>query len=192
MTGKSKKKKASNKILRILNSGFFFHCSLLSSTLRDPLDCSMPGSSVLHYLNNAIQPSHHLPPPSPPTLSLSHHQGLFQWALHIRWPKYWSFSFNISPSNEYSGLISFRTDWLDLLGTFKSLLQHQHHSLKVLVLQNSAFFMFQPSVFSFILMNKCTLLMYNIQYLASCSQILESKYKHLLHFAEWETEAQKP
>ena len=62
--------------------------------------------------------------------------------LHIRWPKYWSFSLNINPSNEYSGLISFMTDWLDLLavqGTLKSLLQH--HSSKASVLQRSAFFM---------------------------------------------------
>ena len=62
-------------------------------------------------------------------------------AFHIRWPKYWSFSFSISPSNEYSGLISFRTDWLDLLavqGTLKSLLQH--HSSKASILHRSAFF----------------------------------------------------
>ena len=67
-------------------------------------------------------------------------------ALCIRWPKYWSFSFNISPSNEYSGLISFRLDWLDLLavqGTLKSLLQH--HSSKVSILQCSAFFIVQLS-----------------------------------------------
>ena len=66
--------------------------------------------------------------------------------LRIRWPKYWSFSFNISPSNEYSGLISFRIDWLDLLpvqGTLKSLLQH--HSSKAPVLQCSVFFMVQLS-----------------------------------------------
>ena len=66
--------------------------------------------------------------------------------LHIRWPKDWSFSFSISPFNEYSGLISFRMDWLDLLavqGTFKSLLQH--HSLKASILQRSAFFMVQLS-----------------------------------------------
>ena len=66
--------------------------------------------------------------------------------LHIRWPKYWSFSFNISPSNEHSGLISFRVDWLDLLavqGTLKSLLQH--HSSKASILQHSAFFMVQLS-----------------------------------------------
>ena len=67
-------------------------------------------------------------------------------ALHIRWPKYWSFSFSINPSNEYSGLISFRMDWLDLLagqGTLKSLLQH--HSSKASVLQCSAFFIVQLS-----------------------------------------------
>ena len=66
--------------------------------------------------------------------------------LHIRWPKYWSFSFSISPSNEYSGLISFRMDWFDLLsvqGTLKSLLQH--HSSKASILQRSAFFIVQLS-----------------------------------------------
>ena len=67
-------------------------------------------------------------------------------ALRIRWAKYWSFSFNISPTNEYSGLISFRMDWMDLLavqGTLKSLLQH--HSSKASILQHSAFFTVQPS-----------------------------------------------
>ena len=67
-------------------------------------------------------------------------------AIHIKWPKYWSFSFSISPSNEYSGLISFRIDWFDLLavqGTLKSLLQH--HSLKASILWRSAFFMVQLS-----------------------------------------------
>ena len=67
-----------------------------------------------------------------------------QSALHIRWPKYWSFSFNISPSNEHPGPISFRMDWLDLLavqGTLKSLLQH--HTSKAPILQHSAFFIVQ-------------------------------------------------
>ena len=67
-------------------------------------------------------------------------------ALHVRWPKYWSFSFSISPSNEHSGLISFRMDWLDLLavqGTLKSLLQH--HSSKASILQCSVFFIVQLS-----------------------------------------------
>ena len=69
-----------------------------------------------------------------------------EWALHIRWPKYWSFSFNISPSNEYPGLMSFRMDWLDLLavqGTLKSLLQH--HSSKASTPQRSAFFIVKLS-----------------------------------------------
>ena len=95
-----------------------------------------------------IMPSNHHPlsPPSPPALNLSQHQGLFQWVtLCIRWPRYWSFSFSTSTSKEYSGLISFRIDWLDLAvqRTFKSIFQH--HSLKVLILQHSAFFMVQLS-----------------------------------------------
>ena len=85
--------------------------------------------------------------PYPPALNLSRYQGLFQGvSLRIRWPKYWSFSFSISPSNEYSGLISFRMDWWDLLavqGTLKSLLQH--HSSKASILWHSAFFMVQLS-----------------------------------------------
>ena len=85
---------------------------------------------------------HFLLPTSPSTFNLSQHQGLFrETVLHIRWPKYWSFSFSISPSNEYSGLISFRMDWLDLLavqGTLKSLLQL--HNSKASILRCSAFF----------------------------------------------------
>ena len=96
----------------------------------------------IHWVSDAIQPSHPLPSPSPPTFNLSQHQGLFKWViLHFRWPKYCSFNFSISLSNEYSGLISFRMDWLDLLavqGTLKSLLQH--HSSKASILQSSAFF----------------------------------------------------
>ena len=82
--------------------------------------------------SDAIQPSHPLSSPSP-ALNLSQHQGLCESALCIRWPKYWSFSLSISPSNEHPGMISFRLDWLDLLavqGTLKSLLQH--HSSKAL------------------------------------------------------------
>ena len=83
----------------------------------------------------SVMPSNHFIlccPPSPPALNLFQHQGLFyKSALCLRWPKYWSFSFSLSPSHEYSGLISLRIDWFDLLavqGTLKSLLQH--HSLK--------------------------------------------------------------
>ena len=107
----------------------------------DPMDCSTAGLPVhcqlpdftqthVHWVGDAIQPSHPLSSLSPPAFNLSQHQGLLKWVtLHIRWPKYWSFSFNISPSNAHPGLISFRMDWLDLLavqGTLKSLLQHHH------------------------------------------------------------------
>ena len=102
----------------------------------------------VHRVGDAIQPSHPLWSPSPPALNLSQHQGLFQWvsSSHQVAKKYWSFSFNISPSNEYSGLISFRMDWLDLLavqGTLKSL--PQHHSSKTSILWHSAFFIAQVS-----------------------------------------------
>ena len=81
-----------------------------------------------------------------PSIFLSIRIFISESVLHIKWPKYWSFSFNISPSNEYSGLISFRIDWLDLLavqGTLKSLLQH--HTSKASILQLSAFFIVQLS-----------------------------------------------
>ena len=93
----------------------------------------------------SVMPSNHLmlcrpllllPPVAPSIRVLSNES-----TLHMKWPKYWSFSFSISPSNEHPGLISFRMDWLDLLavqGTFKSLLQH--HSSKASILQHSAFF----------------------------------------------------
>ena len=133
-------------------------CSVakLCPTLCDPMNCSIPGFLVLHYLpefaqthvhwvSDAIQPSHPLLSLPPLAFNLFQHQGLYQWvSFCIRWSKYLSFS--ISPSNESSGLISFRTDWFDLLavqGTLKSLLQH--HSLKAAILQHSAFFMVQLS-----------------------------------------------
>ena len=100
-----------------------------------------------HWVGNSIQPSPPLSSPTPPAFNLFQHQGLFRWvALHIIWPKYWSFSFNISPSNEHLGLISFRMDWLDLLavqGNLKSLLQH--YSSKASILQCSAVFRVQLS-----------------------------------------------
>ena len=121
------------------------------------MDYSTPGLTVHHHLpelaqthvhqvSDAIQPSHPLSSPSPFAFNLSQHQGLSkELALCIRWPKYWSFSFSISPSNEYSGLISFRIDWFDLAvqETLKSLLQH--HNSKASVLQPSVFFMVQLS-----------------------------------------------
>ena len=100
-----------------------------------PMDCSMPGFRVHHQLpelpqthflpvGDAIQPSHPLSPPSPLALRIFFSDS----ALHFKWPKYWSFTFSFRSSNEYSGLISFRIDWFDLLavqGTLKSLLQHR-------------------------------------------------------------------
>ena len=121
------------------------------------MDCNTPGLPVhhqlpqptqihVHCIGNAIQPSHPLLSPSPPALNLSQHQGMFQWVGSSHQVKNWSFSFSISPSNEYSGLISCRMDWLDLLavqGTLKSVLQH--HSEKASVLRHSAFFTVQLS-----------------------------------------------
>ena len=140
--------------------GYCCYCSVtkLCLTLCNPMNCSMPGPQVLHHLleliqthvhqiGDAIQPSHPLPPPSPPALNLSSITVLSrESALRIRQPKYWSFSFSISPSSERSELISFRMDWLDFLavqGTLKSLLQH--HSSKASILWCSAFFMVQLS-----------------------------------------------
>ena len=117
-------------------------------TLCDPMNRCMPRLPVHHQLpeftqthvhqgSDAIQPSHLLSSPSPPAPNPSQHQVFSnESTLHIRWPKYWSFIFNISPSNERPGLISFGMDWLDLLavqGTLKSLLQH--HSSKNICLK---------------------------------------------------------
>ena len=122
------------------------------------MDCSTPGFPVLHHLPELLKlmsielvlPSNHLilcrrlllPPSIFPSIRVFSSESVFC----IRWPNYWSFSFSISPSNEYSRLISFRMDWMDLLtvqGTLKSLLQH--HSSKVSVLRRSIFFMIQLS-----------------------------------------------
>ena len=116
------------------------------------MNCSTPGLPVHHQLaeftqthvhrvSDVIQPSHpllspFLLPPIPPSIKVFSNES----TLHMRWPKYWSFSFSISPSKEHPGLISFRMDWLDLLavqGTLKSLLQN--HSSKASILRCSAF-----------------------------------------------------
>ena len=122
------------------------------------MDCSMPGFHVyhrlleltqthVHWVSDAIQTSHLLSSPLlPPSIFPSIRISSSELVLHIRWLKYWSFSFSISPSDEYSRLSSFRIDWLDLLvvqGTLKSLLQH--HSSKASILQHSAFFTVQLS-----------------------------------------------
>ena len=132
--------------------------SLSCRTLCDSLDCSTPGFPVLHHLpelaqthvhwvSDTIQPSSSLLFSSPPSFNFpSIRVYSNESALHIRWPKYWSFNFSISPSNEYSGLISFRINWFDLLavqGTLKSLLQY--HSSKASILWHSSFFMVQFS-----------------------------------------------
>ena len=118
-------------------------------TLCNPMDCSTPGFPVHHQILSieSAMPSNHfilccplLLPLIFPSIRVFSNESV----LRIRWPKYWSFSSSISPSNEYSGLISFRMDWMDLLavqGTLKSLLQH--HSSKASVLWCSAFFMVQ-------------------------------------------------
>ena len=127
-------------------------------TLCDPMNRNMPGLPVhrqileftqthVHWVGDTIQPSHSLSSPSPPdpnapSIRVSSNES----TLHMRWPKYWSFSFSISPSNEQPGPNSFRMDWLDLLavqGTLKTLLQH--HSSKAPILLHSAFFTFQLS-----------------------------------------------
>jgi len=127
-------------------------------TLCNHMDCSTPGLPVHHkswslfklMSVELVMPSNHLilccrlllPPSIFPSIRVFSNESV----PHIRWPKYWSFSFNISPSNEYSGLISFKMDWLDLLavqGTLKSLLQH--HSSKASICQHSAFFIGQLS-----------------------------------------------
>ena len=131
---------------------YIYHFSFSSvaqscPTLRDPMNRSRPGLPVRHQLPESTQthvyqvgdPSNHLIlcrpllllPPIPPSIGVFSDES----ALRIRWPKYWSFSFNISPSNEHPGLISFRMDWLDLLavqGILKSLFQH--HSSKASIL----------------------------------------------------------
>ena len=125
-------------------------------TLCDPMNCSMPASLFItnsrssHKLVSieSVMPSSHLIlcwpllllPPMPPSIRVFSSES----TLHMRWPEYWSFSLSISPSNEYSELISFRMDWLDLLavqGTLKSLIQY--HSSKAPILWHSAFFIVQ-------------------------------------------------
>ena len=140
------------------NSVQFSSVAQSCPTLCDPMDRSTPGLPVHHQLRSSpkpvfiksVMPSSHLIlcrpllclPPIPPSIRVFSNES----TLHMRWPKYWSFSFNISPSNEHPGLISFRMDCLDLLavqGTLKSLLQH--HSSKASMLQHSAFFTVQVS-----------------------------------------------
>ena len=148
----------------ILCFGAFETLDLISSvahscpTLCDTMDCSAPGLPVHHQLPEftqthvieSVMPSNHFilchPLLLPPSIFLSIRVFSNKSALCIRWPKYWSFNFYISPSNEHPGLIPFRMDWLNLLavqGTLKSLFQQ--HSSKASLLQHSAFFIVQLS-----------------------------------------------
>ena len=135
-----------------------FSCSVMSDSLwphglqHVRLPCPSPtpraySNSYVYHISDSIQSFHPPSSASPPAFNLSSIRVFSnELVLHIRWPKYWSISFSISPSNEYSGLISFRMDWLDLLalqGTLKSLLQH--HSSKASILWQSAFFVVQLS-----------------------------------------------
>ena len=125
----------------------FSSVTQLCLTLCDPMDCSTPGFPVHHQLpeftqthvhrvGDAIQTPYPLSSPSPPAFNLSQHRGLFKLALRMRLPKDWSFSFSISPSSDYSWLISFRIDWFDLLVLKNPL---QNHDLKASILWRSAF-----------------------------------------------------
>ena len=134
-------------------------------TLCGPMNHSMPGLPVhhqlpestqthVHWVSDAIQPSHPLSSPSPPALILSQHQGLFKWVSSSHQvPKDWSFSFSISPSNEYSRLISFRIDRLALLAvqeTLKCLVQHcSAKAIQLLQFNSSALsFLYSPTLTS--------------------------------------------
>ena len=144
------------KINKYYNTIFFSSVTQSCQTLCDPMDCSMPGSPVHHLLPEVAQTHVHCVTDAIQLLNLCCPLLLLtsifpsirvfsnESVLLIRWPKYWSFSFSISSSNECSGLIAFRMDWLDLLaaqGTLKSLLQN--HSLKASILWCSAFFTVQ-------------------------------------------------
>ena len=148
-----------NHVRQVLLSSVQFNSVVQSCpTLCDHKDCSTPGFHAHHqlleltqmHIIESVMPSNHLilccPFHLPPSIFPSIRVFSNESVLHSRWPKYLSFSFSISPSNEHPGLISFRMDWLDLLaaqGTLKSLLQH--HSSKASILQGSAFFIVQLS-----------------------------------------------
>ena len=122
--------------MTLSSSGLPVHHQLLEIT-----------QTQVYQVSDAIQPSHPLSSPSPPDPNPSQHQVFSnESTLHMRWPKYWSFSFSIIPSKEIPGLISFRMDWLDfpaVQGTLKSLLQR--HSSKASIVLRSAFFILQLS-----------------------------------------------
>ena len=133
-------------VVQSLSCAWLFE-TLWTAALQASLSFIISSSLLKLRSFELMKPSSHLKlsPSSPAFFNLSQHHGLFQW-VHIRWPKYWSFSFSISPSNECSGLVFCRIDKFDLLsvqGTFKSLLQH--HSSKASILWHAAWFIIQLS-----------------------------------------------
>ena len=143
-----------DKAIYIVSVILFSSVAQSCPTLCSPMDCSMPGFPVHHQLPELVQtpsslPSNHFILCRPllflPSIFPSIRVFCNDSFLHIRWRKYWSFSFSITPSNEYSALIPFRIDWFDLAveGTLKSFLQY--HSLKASILQHSTFFIAQLS-----------------------------------------------
>ena len=165
-TGLEKISFHSNPKERKFQLGQFSSVTQLCPILCDFMDRSTSGFPVhhqlpeftqtyVHWVSDAIQPSHLLSLPSPPTFNLSQHQGfsnestihIFEYLWwHLWWPKYWSFSFNISPSNEYSVLISFKIDWFDLLcsprDSQESSLTSQFESISSLALS----FLYPPTL----------------------------------------------
>ena len=164
-------------------------------TICNPMNCSTSGFPVLHHLlefaqthvswiSDAIQPSHPLSPPSPPSLSLSQHQGVFQWVSSSHQvAKVLEPCFSISPSNKYSGLISLRIEWFDLLAvqrSLKSLLQH-HNSKVLFMVQLSHPYMTTGKIIAltiWIFVNKVMLLLFNM--LSRFFIAFPPRSKHLL------------
>ena len=151
----------SHYMLTVIHSVQFSSVTQLRLTLCDPMNHKKPGLPVhhqlpestqthVHWVGDAIQPSHPLSSPSPPALNLSQHHGLFKWVgSSHQVAKVLELQLSISPFNEHPGLISFRMDWLDLLavqGALKSLIQH--HSSKASILWCSALFIVQLSSIS--------------------------------------------
>ena len=150
------KKKQRKEIWNYIQQLLFSSVTQSYPTLCESMNCSLPGLPVhhqlvdstqihVHWVGDAIQPSHPLSSPSLPALNLSQHQGLFKWVSSLHQvAKVLDFSLSISPSSEHSGLISFRMDWLDLLAVQGMLKSHlQHYSSNASILWCSAFFMIQ-------------------------------------------------
>ena len=175
-----KKKKKKSAIISNTHLSLFVVQLISHVHLCNPMKCSMPGFPVLHYLlgfaqthvhwvSDTIQPSHPLSPPSLlPSIFPSITVFTNELVLHIRWAKYWSFRLSINPSNEYSGLVFFRIDWLDLLavqGTLKSLLYTTVQSINSLVLS----LLYGPTLTS---VHDCTHLYNNMEKPRCCCSVI--------------------